>query len=297
MAIRVALSHHTRYRYDRRVTVHPQVIRLRPAPHSRTPVSSYSLKVSPSEHFLNWQQDPFGNFMARLVFPEAVDHLDVYVDMVAELEPINPFDFFVEDYAFHTPFAYPPFLRKELTPYLEPVTGGDRISRPWWPGHVSGITANGGTPEPRQSTVDFLVEVNRELHERIAYTIREEPGVRTPEETLTLASGSCRDSGWLLVSLLRQLGIAARFVSGYLIQLTWDEPDRRRLSRGRRRFHRSARLDRGLRARGRLDRPGPHLGAVLPARVTFPWPPRPRLQSAAPIAGSPAACEVTSTST
>jgi uncharacterized protein (DUF2126 family)/transglutaminase-like putative cysteine protease len=225
MAIRVALTHRTRYRYDRTVQVHPQVIRLRPAPHARTSIASYSLKVRPTGHFLNWQQDPFGNFMARLVFPEPVDHLDVAVEVIAELEPINPFDFFVEEYAFHTPFGYPATLRKELAPYLERVGGGRRFEAlvAW-----ARERYRGGPETPdaeRQSTVDFLVELNRVLNERIAYTIREEPGVRTPEQTLELATGSCRDSGWLLVALLRELGIAARFVSGYLIQLTWDEPD------------------------------------------------------------------------
>ncbi len=226
MTIRVTLSHRTRYRYDRRITVHPQVIRLRPAPHARTEIHSYSLKVSPGEHFLNWQQDPFGNYLARLVFPDPVDHFEVAVEVVADLHALNPFDFFVEDYAYHVPFEYPAGLRKELAPYLERVREpGERFAALVAEARADYEASRDAPEDQRQSTVDFLVDLNRHLRERISYTIREEPGVQTPERTLQLARGSCRDSGWLLVALLRELGLAARFVSGYLIQLTWDEPD------------------------------------------------------------------------
>ncbi|MEO0424963.1 MAG: transglutaminase family protein [Pseudomonadota bacterium] len=226
MTIRVALSHRTRYHYDRRITVHPQVVRLRPAPHARTTIESYSMKVSPGDHFLNWHQDPFGNYLARLVFPEPVDHLEVAVEVIADLQALNPFDFFVEEYAFHVPFEYPAALRKELAPYLERVDEpGKRFASLVRDARAAYEASREAAEEDRRSTVDFLVDLNRELRERIGYTIREEPGVQTPEQTLQLATGSCRDSGWLLVALLRELGLAARFVSGYLIQLTWDEPD------------------------------------------------------------------------
>ncbi len=211
MAIRVALNHHTGYRYDRLVNLGPQVIRLRPAPHCRTPVLAYSLSITPEPHFLNWQQDPQGNYLARLVFPERTRGFDVTVDLIAEMTVINPFDFFLEPEAERYPFTYASWLQRELAPYLTPLPAGPRLAA--WLRTV---------PTTAERTVDFLVELNRRLHEETTYVIRMEPGIQSCEETLTLASGSCRDSGWLLVQILRHLGLAARFVSGYLIQLKPD---------------------------------------------------------------------------
>lgn len=211
MAIRVALHHHTSYRFDRAVNVSPHVIRLRPALHTRTPIHAYSLKIEPAQHFINWMQDPFGNFQARLVFPEKVRELSLTVDLVAEMTVINPFDFFVESYAEKYPFAYEPTLCRELTPYLETQENGPLLSA-WLV----------GVDRKPQTIVDFLVELNRRLGQDIGYLIRMEAGVQTCEETLSKRSGSCRDSAWLLVQILRHLGLAARFVSGYLIQLTAD---------------------------------------------------------------------------
>jgi len=212
MAIRVAINHKTEYRFDRLVEVSPHVVRLRPAPHTRTPIESYSLKVLPQEHFLNWQQDPFGNYLARLVFPDPVREMSFEVDLVAEIVVINPFDFFVEKYAEHYPFKYPPGLRKELAPYLEITEDGPRL-RHWLD----------GVDRSRQEVNNFLVDLNKRLEQCIDYTIRMEPGIQSCEETLEKALGSCRDTGWLLVQILRHLGLAARFVSGYLLQLTPDE--------------------------------------------------------------------------
>jgi len=211
VSIHVALNHVTTYRYDRRVGLSPHVIRLRPAPHSRTPVLSYSLKVEPGGHFINWQQDPFANYLARLVFPEKVEKLQVTVDLVAEMSVYNPFDFFLEPEAETFPFRYEASLHHDLAPYLarEPLT-------PRLGSFLQSIDVS------EQRTIDFLVALNQRLQRDIRYLIRMEPGVQTPEETLQRAAGSCRDTGWLLVQALRHLGLAARFVSGYLIQLKPD---------------------------------------------------------------------------
>ena len=211
MTIHVALRHVTHYRYDRLIGIGPQVVRLRPAPHSRTPILSYSLKVTPANHFINWQQDPQGNYMARLVFPEKARELKIEVDLVAEMAVINPFDFFLEPEAEKIPFKYDPSLAQELAPYL--------IKLPATPLFQKYLDAIPRDPLP---TIDFLVMLNQSLQRDIRYLIRMEPGVQTPEETLINASGSCRDSTWLLVQLMRHLGMAARFVSGYLIQLKAD---------------------------------------------------------------------------
>ena len=212
MSIRVALHHKTVYQYDRPVTLSPQTVRLRPAPHSRTPVTSYSLRIEPAGHFINWQQDPQGNFLARLAFHAPTTVFSLEVDLVAEMTVINPFDFFLEPHAEACPFAYDPRQREELAPFLHVPPPGPRVQA--WLAKVDRSATR---------TIDFLVALNQRLQREIRYVIRLEPGVQTSEETLESASGSCRDSAWLLVEIFRHLGLAARFVSGYLIQLRPDE--------------------------------------------------------------------------
>jgi uncharacterized protein (DUF2126 family)/transglutaminase-like putative cysteine protease len=211
MAIRVAIRHQTLYRYDRPVSLSAHVLRLRPAAHCRMPIESYSLKIRPAKHFINWQQDPFGNYQARVVFNEPVRELCVDVELVAALTVVNPFDFFVEEYAEWYPFAYAAPLQKELRSYLEVSEEGPRLLS--WLAYID---------RSKHNIVDFLVGLNRRVNKDISYTLRMEQGIQSCEETLEKRLGSCRDSAWLLVQALRHLGLAARFVSGYLVQLAPD---------------------------------------------------------------------------
>ena len=212
MAIRVAINHKSLYQYDRLVWLSPHIFRLKPAVHCRTPIEAYSFKIEPENHFINWQQDPFGNYQARVVFQEPTRALSLEVDLIANITVINPFDFFLEETAEHFPFNYESQLKKELMPYMEVKESGKLLTE--W---LTGIDRS------KQKMNDFLVDINRRLWEDIKYTIRMEPGVQTCDETLEKRIGSCRDSGWLLVQILRHLGLAARFVSGYLVQLVADQ--------------------------------------------------------------------------
>ena len=213
MAINVAIRHNTHYKYDRLVSASPHIIRLKPAPHSRTKIHSYSLKISPEKHFVNWQQDAFGNYLARVVFPDQLKEMKVDVEVIAEMTVINPFDFFVEEYAEKYPFTYTPQDEKELAPYFEIKESGPLLKQ--WIEKASTFKGLG--------IVDFLVAVNQALYNEIDYTVRLEVGIYTCEETLGKAQGSCRDSAWVLVQTMRSLGIAARFASGYLVQLKSDQ--------------------------------------------------------------------------
>ncbi|MEN3319232.1 MAG: hypothetical protein V7643_2633 [Mycobacterium sp.] len=219
MGIKVALEHRTSYTFDRLVEVYPHVVRLRPAPHSRTPIEAYSLQVEPADHFINWQQDAFGNFLARLVFPTRARGLTITVGLIADLKVINPFDFFIEDWAETFPFEYSKALADDLKPYLRPV---DEVDEGSGPGDLAQAWVKNFSVASGTRTIDFLVALNRAVNADVGYSLRMEPGVQTPDFTLRTGIGSCRDSAWLLVSILRQLGLASRFVSGYLVQLTSD---------------------------------------------------------------------------
>ena len=214
MSIKVAIRHFTSYKYERFIEVSPQVIRLRPAAHSRTSIKGYSLNIKPEKHFINWQQDPFGNYLARIVFPDKIKEFVVDVEVIADMVVINPFDFFIEEYAENFPFAYEEDLKKQLIPYLEVTEKGSHLSK--WIEKVKLLL------DKKIRMIDMLVLVNQLLNKEISYKIRLETGVQTCEETLDLASGSCRDSAWLFVQILRHLGLAARFASGYLVQLKPD---------------------------------------------------------------------------
>jgi transglutaminase-like putative cysteine protease len=281
MPIRVALHHRTTYHYDRLVTLSPQVIRLRPAPHCRTPITAYSLKIEPQPHFLNWQQDPQSNFLARVVFPERVNHFTVDVDLVAEMTVINPFDFFLEPYAEEFPFQYEACLAQELAPFLEVRPPGPKLAA-----YLKTVDRT------KRRAMDFLVALNQRLQGEIRYLIRMEPGVQTSEETLTSRSGSCRDSAWLLVEIFRHLGLAARFVSGYLIQL---KPDVKSLDGPS-----GAEIDfTDLHAWTEVYLPGagwvgldPTSG-LLAGEGHIPLAATPEASSAAPVSGGVDECEVT----
>ena len=211
MSIHVALNHVTQYNYDKPVQLGPQIIRLRPAPHSRTRILSYSQQITPEPHFINWQQDAQSNWLARVVFPEKAREFKVEIDLVAEMSVLNPFDYFLADYAKTVPFEYQKQEKADLAPYLAVEPAGPLMKK-----YLATL------PAKDMATNDFIVTVNQRVANSVDYIVRMEPGVQAPEYTLEIGSGSCRDSAWLLVQIMRHCGIAARFASGYLIQLTAD---------------------------------------------------------------------------
>ncbi len=236
MSIKIAIHHRTEYHFDRLVNLSPHLIRLKPAPHTRTPIHQYSLKVEPEDQFINWIQDPFGNFTGRFVFPEKTRKLVIDVNLVADMVTINPFDFFVEEYAEKYPFKYEEQVHKELTPYFEIKEDGTMLNalledmaqadlglEATRANELANNADSDQPPTDKPHIVHFLVALNHYIRDHVDYTIRMEPGIQTCEETLEKKLGSCRDTGWLLVQILRHLGLAARFVSGYLVQLKADQ--------------------------------------------------------------------------
>jgi len=213
MTTKIALHHKTSYRYDRLVQLSPHIIRLRPTPHCKMSILAYSLTVTPKNYFINWQQDPFGNYLARIVFPEKSRELMIEIDLIAELPIINPFDFFLENYVETYPFCYDSQLSSELFPYFKKEPSSYELQT--WLHSFS---------KDQQNTMTFLNRVNEGVSQRIQYVSRMDPGVQSCVHTLKTKTGSCRDLAWLLVQTLRYLGFAARFTSGYLIQLKSNAP-------------------------------------------------------------------------
>ena len=210
MGKKVAVHHESRYRYERPVSLGPQTIRLRPAPHCRTPIASYSLEIKPADSKCSWQFDPLANHVARVVLPNKTSEFSVTVDLVANMIPVNPFAFLLEPEAETVPFTYKPEVARNLEPFLSIEPVGLYLRE-----FIESVRG----PQP---TVALLLGLNERIHNQVAYMTRLEHGVQSCEQTLSMGTGSCRDSSWLLVQICRQLGIAARFVSGYLIQLAGD---------------------------------------------------------------------------
>jgi transglutaminase-like putative cysteine protease len=211
-APRVRLSHRTCYEYDRPVWLSAHEIRLRPAAHVRVPIESYALRITPVQHDLKWHQDAYGNWVARVLFSQSTALLGIEVELTAMLPEINPFDFFVAHHASQYPFEYSDEERHGLMAYLATEAPGPHTLR-WLERMRNRLLC------APIDTVEFLVAVNRWIADEVRYVRRAEPGIQDSEQTLVAGSGSCRDSARLLMDVLRHCGIAARFVSGYLVEL------------------------------------------------------------------------------
>jgi len=218
MSTLVSLQHGTRYQFDRAVTLGPHEIRMKPVPACRTPVSSYSLAVRPARHMMHWHHDAAGNPVARILFQDRFSELEIDVALTADLASLNPFDFLVAPGAERYPPAYPDAERPDLQPYFAALESGERLQ-----GWLADIHA--AVNRDSCGTVDLLVAINERVKRDITYVTRMEHGVQSCEETIGFGKGSCRDSAWLLVQVLRHIGIAARFVSGYLVQLAGSAAD------------------------------------------------------------------------
>ncbi|GAB3998059.1 hypothetical protein GCM10028807_44750 [Spirosoma daeguense] len=210
MDIRIQLNHQTLYQYDQTVHLSTQLIRLKPNAYCQAIIEDYSLLIKPDNHVLRWQQDAFGNFIARVDFSGEVSYLLIQVQITVSLQPVNPFDFLIDDYALFFPFQYTDSLQHDLAPYRGATEQGSYLTQ--WIGQIK--------HQPRQETVSFLINLNQQVFQAIFYQVRLEPGVQSADETLRRSIGTCRDSAWLLVQLIRKLGLAARFVSGYLVELS-----------------------------------------------------------------------------
>ena len=211
-APRIALRHRLDYRFDRPVRLSTHWLRLCPAPGTRANITAYTLRVGPRTHFLNWLRDPFENHLARLDLPEPVRHFTLDLEILAELQPVNPFDFLTEPYAANHPFDYPEQLARDLAPYLlQPATGP--ATRAW-------LAALDRTETP---TIERLTALNQCVGETLAAADVDTPGSVDTDAVLAAGTGSPRALAWLLTVALRHCGIAARLVSGY--RLTGTAPE------------------------------------------------------------------------
>lgn len=210
---RYQIHHHTIYRYDTSVTFSPHYLRLKPQESDVCDTLSYTLDVSPPCS-VYWSEDIIGNHVAKCIFSTPSDILDIRTVLEVSLGEKNPFAFIVDEYAENYPFAYRPYEQNGLQYYLQVQEQGELFTQ--WVARFSPLS---------MYVVSMLREVANAIAMEIRYEKRHEPGYLPAEQTLAEKQGSCRDTAWLLMQTLRALGLASRFVSGYLLQPEDDVPD------------------------------------------------------------------------
>lgn len=212
MTLKIALNHQLKYSYDRPIILGPHKLGLKPSPHSKSDIFNYSLNIAPKYHNIYWYQDIYGNFIGKLNMFEKTDYLSLEINFLAEIKSINPFNFLVDSHIEKYPFYYTKQEKKELSSFLE-IDESSNLLINWVNKNVYNNIY----------ITDFLVSLNQQLASEIKYITRLEEGIQTCEETLRTKKGSCRDTTVLLIQILRHYGLAARFVSGYLIQFKTDD--------------------------------------------------------------------------
>lgn len=213
------IVHHTQYNFSKPVQASPHIIRLNPTLNYKNKILEHSLQVFPEVFHQNNHLDVYGNPISRLVFLSKIEFLTVEVKMKVEVQDINPFDFFLSLAIENYPFKYPNSVQSYLQSYLEVVD--DEVIEHW---------LKSKNPPKQHKTLDYVTSLNKLVHQHLNYTVRLEPGVYSPKETIEKGGGSCRDYSWLLVNMYRMHGIAARFVSGYLIDLNFEVDNKDQLS-------------------------------------------------------------------
>jgi transglutaminase-like putative cysteine protease len=208
MMRRLQIEHVTTYEYGETVTLLPHKLLLRPREGHDIRIESANLVIFPA-YRLQWQRDVYGNSVALVNFVEPGNQLSIVSRVMLQHYEDQPLDFLVADYAVNFPFQYDPTERVDLGPYLLPIFAQDQsllrtwLRQFWWPGQVV-------------ETYVLLDAINKAIARDFFYQRREQPGVQTPATTLATHSGSCRDYATLFIEACRHLGLAARFVSGYL---------------------------------------------------------------------------------
>jgi transglutaminase-like putative cysteine protease len=203
----LSISHRTRYEYDRAVEFLPHLLYLRPRENPLLQVEHFGFTFQP-EARIQWMRDDFDNLPASVQFTASAATLEICSECTVTTSDAPPFDFLVRDYARTFPFTYEPLHRFNLSIYLTPPENSvQEALRRWLDEHF--------TDRPSE-TVAWLFALNQALCRSLAYRRRDEPGIQPAAETITLGTGSCRDYAALLVECARSLGIAARFVSGYM---------------------------------------------------------------------------------